>query len=349
MKLNKKGFTLIEVIVTLVIVTIAAVIAVPNIVGFVGSYQRQNCTARIESLLSGIKSGCASNRFFTEDTVSANIIASAAEFDINVKDTDFSNRSLTLYNFCDEKNDVLLSWNIESQEDLYLFNVNVKAECTDGISEESSFSCGLRETAEYSDKTSLINTLISKIISSDSIESAYKSSDVALLAFEISKASGIDLSEFKIAEEYIESMALLNRNVKMNTAMSMFLTVVINKNDSYVNAFTSNYMDKDYMPAVVYTGNLKDDIYDGESDKASDDSFMIFGSRDMKIEDYFSPDSIYANGDIVEFNINCVWSKDLKSVYFLSVYESDGSPTYKKVSDAKLNYLTSSEWTKKKA
>lgn len=342
---NKKGFTLTEVIVTLVIVLIAAVIAVPNVVGFVNSHKRQNCTARLESLLSEIESRCASNRFLTEDAVSANIIASAAEFDTSVKDTVSSNHGLMLYDFCDDKNDVRLSWNIAKKTEV--FDVVVKAECQDGIKGENSFSCGLRENTEYSDKMSLINSLASKIINSESVKSAYKNSNIATLTAEVSKASNIDISEFAKAKEYVESLSDLNKNVQMNTALSMFLTVVVNKNDSYSNAFTSNFMGKDYMPVVVFTGNLKSDIYETESSKFSDNAFMLFGCRDMELDDYFSSDRIFKNGDIVEFNINCVWSQDLKNVYFLSDYEISGSPTYKKASDAKENYSTSSDWTKK--
>ncbi len=343
--LNKKGFTLTEVIVTLVIVLIAAVIAVPNVVGFVNSHKRQNCTAQLESLLSEIESRCASNRFLTEDAVSANIIASAAEFDTSVKDMVSSNHGLMLYDFCDDKNDVRLSWNIEKKTGV--FDVVVKAECQDGIKGENSFSCGLREKTEYSDKASLINSLVSKIINSESVKSAYKNADVNSLAAEVSEASKIYISEFDKAKEYAENLSDLNNNVQMNTALSMFLTVVVNKNDSYANAFTSNFMGKDYMPVVVFTGILKNDIYGSNSSKFSDNAFMLFGCRDMELDDYFSPDRIFKNGDIVEFNINCVWSQDLKNIYFLSDYESSGSPTYKKASDAKANYLTSSEWTKK--
>ena len=183
--LNKKGFTLTEVIVTLVIVLIAAVIAVPNVVGFVNSHKRQNCTARLESLLSAIESRCASNRFLTEDAVSANIIASAARFDTSVKDTVSSNHGLILYDFCDDKNDVQLSWNIQKKTGV--FDVVVKAECQDGIKGENSFSCGLRENTEYSDKMSLINSLTSKIINSESVKAAYETKNLDLLMSEVSK------------------------------------------------------------------------------------------------------------------------------------------------------------------
>ena len=345
MKPNKKGFTLIEVTVTLVIVMIAAVIAVPNVVGFVSNYQRRNCTARLDSLLNGIESGCASNRFLTENEVSANIISSAAELDASVKDTDSSDRSLILYDFCDEKSDVQLSWSIEKQEDLCLFEVTVKAECEDGNSGEVSFFCGLKEETGYSDKTSLVSRLVSQIINSESVKNAYKNANINMLAAEVSKTSNIYITEFEGAKEYADGLSVSNQNVKMNAAMSMLLTVVVNKNDSYTNAFTPSFMGKDYMPVIVFTGDLKDDIYDSGSSNFSDDSFMLFGSRDMNLQDYFSSDNIFVNGDTVEFNINCVWSEDFKNVYFLSIYESGGSPAYKKVSDAKENYLTSSEWT----
>lgn len=345
MKHDKKGFTLVEVTITLVIVMIAAVIAVPNVVGFVSNYQRRNCTARLDSLLNGIESGCASNRFLTENEVSANIISSAAELDASVKDMDSSDRSLILCDFCDEKSDVQLSWSIEKQEDLCLFDVAVRAECEDGNNGEVSFSCGLKEETEYSDKTSLVSRLVSQIINIESVKDAYKNANLNLLTAEVSKASGVYITEFKDAKKYADGLSVSNKNVKMNAAMSMLLTAVVNKNDSYSNAFAESFMGKDYMPVVVFTGDLKDDIYDSESSNFSDDSFMLFGSRDMKLQDYFSSDNIFVNGDTVEFNINCVWSEDFKNVYFLSLYESGGSPTYVKASDAKENYLASSEWT----
>lgn len=344
--LNKNGFTLVEVIVTLVIVMIAAVIAVPNVAGFVSSYQSRNCTARIESLLSGIESGCASNRFLTEDEVSANIISSAAVLDESVRDTDPSTRSLNLNDFCDENSDVQLSWDIQKQEDLSLFDVIVEAECEDGTKGERSFSCGLKETAEYSDKISLANRLVSQIINSEGVKDAYKNANVNSLAIEVSKASNIIFTEFSEAIEFFEGLDLTNKNVQMNAELSILLTVVINKNDSYADVFTSSFMGEDYMPVIVFTGDLKDDIYDSGNTGFSENAFILFGSRDMELTNYFSSDSIYVNGDTVEFNINCVWTPDLKNVYFLSVYESGGSPTYKKVSDVKSNYMTSSEWTK---
>ncbi len=347
MKLNKKGFTLTEVIVVLVIVIIAAVIAVPNVVGWVNAHKRQNCTARLETLLSEIESNCASKRFLTADAVSANIISTASEFDERVKNTTSNNHGVTLFDFCDDKNDVRLSWNIEKQEEKRLFSVTVKAECEDGIDSENSFSCGLKEEVEYSDKTSLISSIVSQVINADKVKEAYKNADINLLAAEISKASNVNITEFAAAKEYVSSLSFTNEKVKMNTAMSMFLTVVVNNNDSYLNVFTGNFMGKDYMPAVVFSGNLKNDIYDSEVFGFSNDAFMLFGSRDMDISEYFSSDNIFINGDTVEFNVNCVWSVDFKTAYYLSVYESDGKPNVKKASEAKSNYLTSSEWVNK--
>ena len=52
MKHNKNGFTLVEVIAVLVITVMAAVIAVPNVIGYVTRNKTQNCTLAIESLLS---------------------------------------------------------------------------------------------------------------------------------------------------------------------------------------------------------------------------------------------------------------------------------------------------------
>lgn len=347
MKHCKRGFTLIEVIVVLVIVVLAAVIVVPNVVGWVNVHKRQNCTAQLETLLNEIESDCASKRFLTADAVSANIIATASEFDERVKNTTSNNHGVTLFDFCDDKNDVRLSWNIEKQEDKRLFSVVVKAECEDGIDGENSFSCGLKENVEYSDKTSLISSLISQIINADKVKEAYKNADINLLAAEISKASNINIAEFAAAKEYVSSLSVTNEKVKINTAMSMFLTVVVNNNDSYINVFTGNFMGKDYMPAVVFSGNLKNDIYDSECFDFSHDAFMLFGCRDMDISEYFSADNIFVNDDTVEFNVNCVWPVDLKNVYYLSIYESDGKPNVKKATEAKLNYLTSSEWVKK--
>lgn len=344
MNRSKRGFTLVEVIVTLVIVVIVAAIATPNIVGFVNSHKRQNCVTRMESLLSGIESSCASKRFLTTDAVSASIISAAASFDDSVKDAVSSNYGLTLYDFCNDENDVCLSWEIDRDDTACLYNVVVKAECSDGNDGECSFSCGMKEEVEYSDKSSLAQRLIS-IVESDDVKNAYQAADSSALATAISSAANISESEFDAAVAFVDSLSITNSYVKMNTTLSLLLTIVVNENESYLTAFDISFMGKDYMPIVLYSGDQKSDIY-SSSIEFSTSCFMLYGYRDMTLSDYMEDENIYLDADTVAFNVNAVWSQDLKSTYFLTVYEADGSPTFVQ-SDVALSTYSSSDWTEK--
>ena len=69
MKKKQNGFTLIELICVLAIISITAAIAVPNITEYVERSQKNNCRAAMHGIVDDIRYKCISKRFENEDTI----------------------------------------------------------------------------------------------------------------------------------------------------------------------------------------------------------------------------------------------------------------------------------------
>jgi type II secretion system protein H len=76
--MNKKGFTLVELIVVFVIIAVAAILMVPNIGGWLPNYRLRSATREIASTLRTAQMRAISNRvqyrvsFHLDDVVKAN-------------------------------------------------------------------------------------------------------------------------------------------------------------------------------------------------------------------------------------------------------------------------------------
>ncbi len=330
MKHNKNGFTLVEVIAVLVITVMAAVIAVPNVIGYVTRNKTQNCTLAIESLLSEVQTTCAVERYGSPIGVSSDIISAVSKFDDSVKGTPATTFELKLKNFCDDKNTVYVSWNIKevkSEEnpdsELLGYSVDITTKCQDGNVGTNSFECGYKENPVDSERVTIVE-MIGDILNNENIKGSYKDSgkdidDLVLKLYEITK---IDTGKFNAVKECVDALTT-DAISKKNLTLSMCLTVVINEKEICKNKFYKAYNSAGYMPIVAYTGGLGDNIYEAEGNDTAvmgEGGFVVFGLRSARLDDYLSVDNINANfknGSDIAFKANCVWSEDYSEAYFL--------------------------------
>lgn len=333
MKQNKRGFTLVEVIAVLVIIIMAAVIAVPNIVGYVSRHKEQNCTLALESLLSKIQTTCAVERYNSSVGVSADIISAVSTFDDSVKDTPATSFGLKLNNFCNDQNTVYVSWKISDVKDDEVqtgFDVEVTARCQDGNVGKNQFVCGYKNSPADCERASLADIIKNEILNAEIIKTAY-ANGVDNIIQKISSITNIIPDKFNAVKTCINSLGVSDSDTKKNLALSMCLTVIINEKEAYKNAFYRSYGGAGYMPIVAYAGGLDDNIYgDGGSGSVvmGKDGFMILGLRNARLDSYFNSENLddnFKDGSDIAFNANCIWNEDYSKAYFLKV--TGGSKT----------------------
>ena len=73
MKRKQNGFTLIELICVLAIISITAAIAVPDIAGYIEHSKKNSCKAVMQGIVDDIRYKCISKRFENEDTLNDQI------------------------------------------------------------------------------------------------------------------------------------------------------------------------------------------------------------------------------------------------------------------------------------
>lgn len=333
---QKNGFTLAEVVVVLVIVAIAAVIAVPNIVGYASKYKKQNCENAVERILSDIQSDCASGRYESEEAVSAAVISSLAAVDSSIDGTPASTMGVDLLEYCNEKNTVRVSWRIDTDNDsdsgdLLGYVVNVAARCTtDGVKGTNRFYCGAKQGDELSDEDAFASFLFYDVISDSTVGSAYASLDSSALKSAIAGAFSLDESLFDAADSFynekIASASDISDRARINCALSIYLTVAVNNNEWYKRILTQNYQGADYMPIVIFEGT--GDALASESLDFKSGGFALYGLRNGTVTDTTSPQYwlteqyigfSYSSATEKKLNymVNCVWAYDLDAVYFL--------------------------------
>lgn len=334
MKANKKGFTLTEVITVLVIVVLAAVIIVPNVVGYASRLKRRNCTDRIESLLTNIQSACAPGRYSDINSVRAKIISALSDFDDSVKNTVPTSSGLVLRDFCNGENDVTVTWTVEEDRTgsaISGFDVKVKAICNDGIKGENSFYCGYKSSYEGDDKSLLSDALFLDILQNNAVKSAYDARDYDALLKAVANVSNTDVSKFSAAKNCLDGLTFSDDQSKINAALELYLTAVLNENKWFKSAFTANYYGADYMPVLVFDGSGS--VY-GESGteysklKFGEGCFILCGARGETTQSLFTDGSITSDGEKIKFSVNCVWSPQSDRKYFMSEIENDGVPVW---------------------
>ena len=98
MKVNKKGFTLIELIVTIMLLAIIVLIALPSINGILDKNEKNNCNSLKRSIVEAAKLYASDNRYeivWTKQIEECNL----DEYNANIYNNEYK-----YYNYYIEKN-----------------------------------------------------------------------------------------------------------------------------------------------------------------------------------------------------------------------------------------------------
>lgn len=145
MKKHKNGFTLVEVITVLVIVMIMAVIAVPNVTGYIDNSKRRNCNAVAQTLINDIAMSSVATRFMYGTAeypytyynlfVKQMVASQGIEYLDNLSVTTISTTSYSITApICPNGESMTIEWSFSGTTKTS-GNVSLKITCTDTASE----------------------------------------------------------------------------------------------------------------------------------------------------------------------------------------------------------------------
>lgn len=117
-KINKKGFTLIEALVVILLVGIILLTLVPSIVTIINKNKKKSCISTKNSIISSAKMYVAENKYTKINCGANNISVSELKSYGNLADKDLDDKFL---------NTVVVTYDCTTKEFTYTYNVDCES------------------------------------------------------------------------------------------------------------------------------------------------------------------------------------------------------------------------------